>query len=96
MTLKTTNPNLKCHSGTDHFLGHKGPCALRRLKYFDPGCFKRLVNIELADKQIQKKITEVFDTIHYPSSSYHILRSLSYFNDYKGNEYRMALLYGYR
>ncbi|CAF4782974.1 unnamed protein product [Rotaria sp. Silwood1] len=106
MTLKTTNHN----SGTDHFLGHKGPCALRRLKYFDvcqgflvdslhslyAGCFKRLVSIELADKQIQKKITEVFDTIHYPSSSYRIPRSLSYLKVYKGNEYRMALLFGYR
>ncbi|CAF1449042.1 unnamed protein product [Rotaria sordida] len=109
-TLNATNPNSKRQQVTDNFLGHKGPCALRRLKYFDvcqgflvdplhslyAGCFKRFVCIELNDKYVQQNVTTVFNTIRYPSTSYRIPRSLSYFNDYKGNEYRIALLFGYR
>ncbi|CAF1264971.1 unnamed protein product [Adineta ricciae] len=67
------------------------------------GAFKRLLDIWFKSRgdlySIHKSLHVVeaqLDGIRYPSSTYHLPSQLRFFTRFKGNEYRMTLLFGYQ
>ncbi|CAF4054963.1 unnamed protein product [Rotaria sordida] len=67
------------------------------------GIFKRLLELWFRSRREPYSIhnslhliEEKLDSIRYPSTTYRLPSQLKYFQTYKGNEYRVTLLFGYQ
>ncbi|CAF3780851.1 unnamed protein product [Rotaria socialis] len=67
------------------------------------GTFKRLLEIWFKSRgnsySIHKQLNLIeakLDSIKYPTTTYHLPSQLRFYQTYKGNEYRLTLLFGYQ